>query len=73
MMNRATVLATSVAAMVGLTAVSGGSRAASMDPKLHAMLPADIQKSGEVRVGTEPTAPPTCSMARTTRPWSAWK
>jgi polar amino acid transport system substrate-binding protein len=29
-----------------------------MDPKLHAMLPSDIQASGEVRVGTEPTAPP---------------
>jgi polar amino acid transport system substrate-binding protein len=29
-----------------------------MDPKLHAMLPSDIQTSGEIRVGTEPTAPP---------------
>jgi polar amino acid transport system substrate-binding protein len=45
------------AVVLGLSAVSG-SRAESMDPKLHAMLPPDIQASGEVRVGTEPTAPP---------------
>jgi polar amino acid transport system substrate-binding protein len=58
MMNGTTFIGASFAAMAALTLVSADSRAASMDPKLHAMLPADIQKSGEVRVGTEPTAPP---------------
>ncbi len=29
-----------------------------MDPKLHAMLPPNIVAAGEVKVGTEPTAPP---------------
>jgi polar amino acid transport system substrate-binding protein len=51
-------LAATVAAILGLSAGATAGRAASMDPKLHAMLPPDIQASGEVRVGTEPTAPP---------------
>jgi polar amino acid transport system substrate-binding protein len=50
--------AAAVVAVLGLCAGATGSRAAGLDAKLHALLPPAIQAAGEVKVGTEPTAPP---------------
>lgn len=44
------------AAMIAVGATSG--MAAELDQSLHDMLPDDIKTSGEVKVGTEPQAPP---------------
>ncbi|WP_245455678.1 ABC transporter substrate-binding protein [Neorhizobium lilium] len=44
------------AAMIAVGASSG--MAAELDKSLHDMLPDDIKTSGEVKVGTEPQAPP---------------
>lgn len=56
-MNARLMTAAAIAAL-GLSVAAPGARAAGMDPRLHAMLPPDIVAAGEVKVGTEPTAPP---------------
>ncbi len=52
------LLAAAAIAVLGISAAAPAGRAAGADAKLHAMLPPGIQSTGEVRVGTEPTAPP---------------
>ncbi len=51
-----THLMTAAVAALGLATSLSAAHAA--DPKLHAMLPPEIQSAGEVRIGTEPAAPP---------------